>query len=93
MHVDVSVRAELGAFPATDAPILDDDFEVLLPPDRTDRALRHAKRVAAGTARRRDEEMVVAQAIAEQARNAIVRFGTRLDARVTTGAIVEIDQE
>src|SRR3954469_14751993 len=31
MHVDVAVRTKLGAFPAADAPVLDDDFEALLP--------------------------------------------------------------
>ena len=67
VHVDVAVRAKLRAFPATDAPVLDDDLEVLLPPDRADRALRHAKRIAAGTAGGGDEEMVVAQSVAEEA--------------------------
>ena len=92
MHVDVPVGAKLGAFPAADAPILDDDLEVLLPANRTDRALRHAKRVAAGTTRRGDEKMIVAQAVAKQPRDSVVRFRAGLDARVAPGAVVEIDE-
>ena len=93
MHVDVAVRAELGAFPAADAPVLDDDLEVFLPADRTDRALRHAKRVATGTTRRCDEEMIVAQPVAKQAGDSVVRFRAGLDARVAAGAVVEIDEQ
>ena len=93
VHVDVPVGAKLGAFSAADAPILDDDFKVLLPADRTDRALRHAKRIAAGAARRRDEKMIVAQAVAEQPRDAVMRFRAGLDAGIAARAIIEIDEE
>ncbi len=93
MHVDVAVRAKLGAFAAADAPVLDDDLEVLLSANGADRALRHAKRVAAGTARGRDKEMVVAQSVPKQARNSVVRLGAGLDTGIAPGAVVEVDQE
>ena len=66
VHVDVAVRAKLGAFAAADAPIFDDDLEVFFSPNRTDRALRHAKRVATRSTCGRDQEMFVTQTVTKQ---------------------------
>src|SRR5882762_10336864 len=93
MHIDVAVRTKLRAFAAADAPILDDDLEVFLTANGADRALRHAERIAAGAAGRRDQKMVVAQAIAQQTRDAVVRLCASLDAGIATRAIIQIDQE
>src|SRR3954464_9559089 len=93
MHVDVSVGAELRAFAAPDAPVLDDDLEVFLSANGTHRALRHAKRIAAGAAGRGHEEMIVTQTVPEQARDSVMRFGAGLDTGITAGAVVEIDQQ
>ena len=93
MHVDVSVRAKLCALAATDAPILDDDFKIFLAPDRTNRALRHAERVAARSTGRSDEKMLITQTVAQQARNALVGRGTSAHASVAACTIVEIDEE
>src|SRR4029077_6765688 len=57
MHVDVAIRAELRALAATDAPVLDDDLQVRLASNRTDRALSHAKRVATGSTSCRHQKM------------------------------------
>ena len=93
MHVDVAVGAKLGAFAAADAPVFDNDLEILLASDRTDRALRHAERVAAGSTGGGDEEMFVAQTIAEQTRDAVVRLGAGADAGIAAGAIVQVDEQ
>ena len=93
MHVDVPVGTQFGAFAAADTPILDDDLERLLSPDRTDWALSHAKRVAAGTTRGGDQESVVVQAVADQPRDTVVGIGAGGHARVAPGAIIEIDEE
>ena len=63
VHVDVAVRAELGAFSTADAPVFDQDFEVLFSSDGTDRALRHAKRIAAGATSGGNQVMIVAQTV------------------------------
>src|SRR5438105_14166073 len=63
LHVDVAVGAKLGAFAATDAPVFDNDFEIFLSPDRTDRALRHAKWIATRSTCGGNEEMFVTQSI------------------------------
>src|SRR5260370_31651880 len=76
MHVDVAVGTKLGALAATDAPIFNDDFDIFLTPNRTDRALRHAKWVATRPTCGRDQEMLVTQAVAEEPGHPVVRLGT-----------------
>src|SRR5207248_6317049 len=93
MHVDVSVGAKLGTFSATDAPIFDDDFEIFLSPNGTNRALRHAKRIAARSTCSGDQEMFVTQTIAEQPRNSVVRLRASADTRVAASAVLQIDQQ
>ena len=41
IHVNVSERAKLRAFAASNAPILDNDFQAVLPANGTHRTLRH----------------------------------------------------
>src|SRR4051812_16491733 len=55
MHADIAVRAVLRAQPAANAPILDDDFERITTADRTYRTPDHAQRIAALTARSRNQ--------------------------------------
>src|ERR1043166_3565606 len=93
VHVDIAIRAELGAFFATDTPVFDQDFEVLFSPDRTDWALSHAKRIPAGAAGSGNQIMIVAQTVPQKAGHTIVRIGTSPHTGVATGAVVEIDQE
>ena len=66
MHVDVSVGAIVGAQAASDAPVLNDDFQRIAPANRADRAADHAQRVAALAAGSRHEIFVEAQALANQ---------------------------
>ena len=66
VHVDVAVGAKLGAFAATDAPIFDDDLEIFFATNGTDRALRHAKRIATRSTCGRDQKMFVTQTVAKQ---------------------------
>ena len=93
MHVDVPVRAKLGALAATDAPIFNNDLEIFLASDRTNRALRHAERVPTRSTSGGNEEMIVAQTIPEQARHAIVRLGTGADAGIAARTIVQVDEQ
>ncbi len=93
MHVDVPEGTQVGAFLAADAPAFDLDFEGILPPDAADRALGHAKRIVAGAAGRGDEEAVVAQAVAQQPGDAVVRLGAGVDAGVAARAFVQINEQ
>src|SRR5207302_9480404 len=92
MHADVAVAAELGAFATADAPIFIDVVEVLFPPNGADRALGHAKRVAARSTCGGDQEMFVTQAVAKESRNPVMRLRARTHARVASRAVLEIDQ-
>src|SRR6202011_664146 len=65
----------------------------LFPPDRTDWALRHAKRVATRSTCGRDQEMFVTQAVAEKPRNPVMRLSAGANAGITACAILEIDQQ
>src|SRR5207237_2288906 len=47
VQVDISVWAIGSAQPATDAPVFDDDFQRVAPPNRSHRTSNHAQRVAA----------------------------------------------
>ena len=67
MHVDIAVRAVLGAQAAADAPVLDDHFQRIAPPDGAHRAAHHAQRIAALAAGGRHQILVEAQAFADQA--------------------------
>lgn len=92
MHVDIAERAEFRAFAAADAPVFNDDLQVFLTADGSDRALRHAERVAAGAAGGGDEILVVAQAVADEARHAVVSLGAGAHAQVAARATVEVDE-
>ena len=93
MHVDVAVGTQFRAFAAANAPVFNNDFEVFLPANRADRALRHAKRIAAGTAGRRHQVVLVAEAVAQQSRNAIMRLCTGAHTGVAARAIIQVDEE
>src|SRR5258708_40246776 len=79
VQINIAVRTILRAEAATDAPILDDDFERISPSNRTDGAADHAKRVAALAATRGDEILVESQAIADEAGDPRVRAGAGID--------------
>src|SRR5258708_10157874 len=81
VQINIAVRTILRAEAATDAPILDDDFERISPSNRTDGAADHAKRVAALAATRGDEILVESQAIADEAGGALLRVGGRHGAK------------
>src|SRR5215472_13389650 len=72
MKIDVSIRAILRAQPATDAPILDDDFQRISPADGTYRASHHTQRIAALPATRGYQILIEAQSVAYQPRHAVV---------------------
>ncbi len=93
VHVDVPVGTALGAQAAADAPILDEDLERVATADRAHRAADHAERIAARAARRRHQVLVEAQAVADQAGDALVRVRAGADAEIAAGAALEIDEE
>src|SRR5205823_6519786 len=85
--------------PAPDAVILDHDLLMLAAMDRIDGAADHAVSILARSARRGDEEVADAQAVADEARDRhAVRFGAVLlhagfHALVTVRAFVKIHHE
>src|SRR5205085_8651456 len=66
---------------------------IFLSPNGTNRALRHAKRIAARSTCSGDQEMFVTQTIAEQPRNSVVRLRASADTRVAASAVLQIDQQ
>src|SRR5579859_1586078 len=93
MHVDIAVRTILRAQAATDAPILDDDFQRIAPPNRADRTPHHAQRVAALPAGSRDKVFIEAQAFANQARHAVVSVSASAYASIAARAALEIENQ
>src|SRR5262249_36641099 len=93
VHLNRSIRTVLGAGPATDTPVLDDDLAVVAAMDRRDRTRNHAHRVEAGTARCRYQVAPESRAVEEEPASAIVmRVDARLDALVAASAAVKVDQ-
>src|SRR5580700_2772292 len=88
MHVDISVWTIAGAKSATNAPILNNDFERITPPDRTHRTTDHAKRVAALPARGCYQITIEAQPFADQTAHAIMGVSTGPHALIATRAAV-----
>src|SRR6266404_10005398 len=60
MQIDISIRAIPRAQSATDAPILDNHFQRIAPPNRSYRATDHAQRIAALPATCRDQIVIEA---------------------------------
>src|ERR1700687_5665400 len=75
MQIDVAVGAILRAEAAADPPIFDDYFDGIAPSNRADRAADHAERVAALAAARGDKVLVEAQAITDEAGDAVMCIG------------------
>ncbi len=94
MHVDVAVGTILGTQPATDAVVLDFDFERLaIAMNGVDGASDQAVGVHAGSATACDEELVEPQSVANQPRHAIMRVGASLGAFVTSCASFQVEHE
>ncbi len=93
MHVDVSIRAKLGAFSAADTPVFDQDFKIFFAPNGTDWALGHAKRIATRTTGSGNQVMIVAQPVPQEAGHAVMSIRASPHTSVAPGAVVEIDQE
>src|SRR5215471_10819649 len=91
VHVDVTIRAVIGAVAAADAPGLDDHLARFLAMDGIDRTARHAVRVQTRTTGRGHQPVLEAQAVADQPRHAEVRVGTRLGALVAAGALGQVE--
>src|SRR5271156_1753263 len=93
VHVDVAVRAILRAQPAADAPILDNHFQRIAPPNGTDRTPHHAQRVQTLATGGRAQVVIEAQSLAHQARATIVRVGASFHASVAARAGIQIEQQ
>src|ERR1035438_5311950 len=93
VHVDISVRAVFSAQPASDAPVLDDHFERIPPPDGAHRTTHHAERIAALAARGSHQILVESQSLANQSRHAVVRIGASAHAGVAAGAAFQIQYQ
>jgi len=65
MQIDISIRTIARAQSAPDAPIFDNHFQRIAPPNRAYRASHHAQRIAALPATRRYQIMIKPQTIAD----------------------------
>jgi hypothetical protein len=93
MHIDIPVRTISRAQTTADAPVFNDHLERVAPADRSDGAAHHAERVAALPAGRCHKEILKPEALAHQARNAIVRIGACGHARIASSALVEVQNQ
>ena len=93
LQVDVAVGTIVGTEPAADTPVLNNDFKGIPPANGADRAAHHEERVFALAAGGCDEEMVEAQAVAQETCDSIVGVGAGADTLVAAGAFFEIEDE
>ena len=93
MHIDISIGTVAGAQAATDAPVLNCDFETIPSADRSDRAPHHAQGVFALPARGSHQVVVQPQAIADQTADAVVRIRASPHALVASRTSVEIQHQ
>src|SRR5229473_2641777 len=93
MQVDVAVGAIARTEAAADAPVLDDHLEGIATANGPDGAADHAEGIAALAARRGDEIIFEAQAVAHQARYAVVRVGASVHASVAARAIFQVENQ
>src|SRR5580693_6068692 len=93
MQINISVRAVPRAQPAADAPILNNYFQRISPPDRSYWTPDHAKRVAALSARSGHQILFEAQAFPHEPCYPVVSVGARVHACVATRAILQIENE
>ena len=90
MQINVAVRTILRAKAAADAPIFDDNFERVAPPNRADRAANHTQRITALAATGGDEILIEAQAVSHESRHAVVRVRAGVHASIAARAILQI---
>ena len=93
MQVDIAVGTIARAETAADAPIFDDDFQGIAAANRADWAAHHAKRVAALAAACGDKITIKTQAVANQARDAIVSVGAGVHAGIAARTVLQIEDE
>jgi len=93
VHLDRAIGTVLGTLLAADAPVLDDNVEVIAATDRANRTADHAHRIATGPARGRNEEAIEAFAVEEEPRSTVgMRFDTLLHALIAARAAIQVDQ-
>ncbi len=83
----------VGAQAAADAPVFDNDFQRIAPPDRADGAADHAEWIAALPARGRHQVFVEAQAFAHQAAHAVVCIGAGAYALIAARAAFQVEHQ
>ena len=93
MQIDVSVRAISRAQSAPDAPILDDHFQRISPPNRAHRTAHHAQRIAALPAAGGHQVVIEPQSVAHQPRHPVMRIRARIHARIATRALLQIQHQ
>ena len=93
MHINVAVWTIAGALAAADAPILDNDLHRVAAANGADRTTDHAQRIAATAAGGRDQELVEAQSVADQAAHAVVRIGAGAHALIASRAAIQIEHQ
>ena len=93
MQIDIAVRTIARAQAATDAPILDDDFERIAAANGADRAAHHAQGIAALPATGGNQILLEAQAIADETGNTIVSVRAGIDAGVAASAFLQIEDQ
>ncbi len=93
VQVNISVRAIPRAQSASNAPIFDDYFQRISPPDRSDRTSDHAQRIAALPAGRGHQKVFESQSLAHRPRRPVMRIRASVYTRVAPGAILQVQHQ
>ena len=93
MQIDVSVRTVPRAKPAPDAPVFDNHFQRISPPNRSYRTSHHAQRVAALPARSRHQILIEPQAFPHQPCDSVMCVSASINASIAPRAIFQIQNQ
>jgi hypothetical protein len=93
VKIDIPVRTIIRAQTTANAPVFDDHFQRVAPPDGADGASHHAKRVAALAARCSHKILIEAQTFADQSAYTLMGIRAGSNALVTARALFEIEYQ
>jgi hypothetical protein len=88
MQIYISVWTIARAQSASDAPVFDNYFQRIAPPDRSYRAANHTQRVAALPAARSDQILLETQTVAHKSGHAVMSVGTGIHASIAARALL-----
>jgi len=93
MQINIPYGQFLRAKAAADAPVFNNDFKRIAPPDRSDRAATMQSGSRHWPARCRHQEILEPETFAHQPSHAVVRIGARRHTGIAPRAFVEVQNQ